>query len=280
MIGKKKKKSKKDNMVEKKGEGTSISTREQGNVTLQCIWSLETIESTKEVDENKVHTTKAMIYQTIQEDILMQVAQHSDAKEVWDSIKVRYLGADMVQKARLQTLRSELEVLKMKQNESVSDFARKLGGIRTKFKSLGTTFKDKIIVRKLLNSVPKKFLPIVASIERYSEIDKMPFEEAVGRLTTFEERLKSHDEPEENDQSKLLMASSANNSASWQLEKETTNQNNGKGRQEIGKSESGRDKSFVAAAKKSESLKADFFKSLLSVVGISDSKKKQKAKGL
>nr|GEY16362.1 endoglucanase 24-like [Tanacetum cinerariifolium] len=42
---------------------------------------------------------------TIPQDILVQVAQYETAKEVWDSVKVRYLGADLVQKARLQTLR-------------------------------------------------------------------------------------------------------------------------------------------------------------------------------
>ncbi|GKD14036.1 zinc finger, CCHC-type containing protein [Tanacetum coccineum] len=55
-----------------------------------------------------------------------------------------------------------------------------------------------------------KFLPIVASIEQYSEIDKMSFEEAMGRIITFEERIKSQDEPEESYQNKLLMARSSN----------------------------------------------------------------------
>ncbi|GKB74519.1 zinc finger, CCHC-type containing protein [Tanacetum coccineum] len=212
-----------------KGE-TSTPTREQ-NIALQCpklnesnytTWAImmetilkayglwETLEATEKVDERKMHTTKAMILTTLPKDILMQVAQYETAKEVWESIKVRYIGEDRVQKARLQTLRSELETLKMKNNESVSDFAGKLGSIRGKFKSLGSTLKDKTLVRKLLNSVPNKFLPIVASIEQYSEIDEMTFEEAVGRLTAYEERLKSQDEPQEDYQSKLLMASASN----------------------------------------------------------------------
>ncbi|GKA49369.1 zinc finger, CCHC-type containing protein [Tanacetum coccineum] len=209
---------------------TSTPTREQ-NIALQCpklnesnytTWAImmetilkayglwETLEATKKVDERKMHTTKAMILTTLPEDILMQVAQYETAKEVWESIKVRYIGEDRVQKARLQTLRSELETLKMKNNETVSDFAGKLGSIRGKVKSLGSTLKDKTLVRKLLNSLPKKFLPIVASIEQYSEIDEMSFEEAMGRIITFEERIKSQDEPEENYQNKLLMASSSN----------------------------------------------------------------------
>nr|GFB63957.1 zinc finger, CCHC-type [Tanacetum cinerariifolium] len=98
----------------------------------------------------------------------------------------------------------------MKPHESTSEFAGKLRSIQAKFKSLGGTLKDKVLVKKLLNSVPKKFLPIVASIEQYQEIDTMQFEEAVGRITAFEERLKSKDEPENNYQNKLLLASSNN----------------------------------------------------------------------
>ena len=54
-----------------------------------------------------------------------------------------------------------------------------------------------MIVRKFLNSVSKKYLPIVASIEQYSDLESMPLEEAVGRLKAYEDRLKSHDEKEE-----------------------------------------------------------------------------------
>ena len=209
---------------------SSASIRE-GNVPLQCpkltdtnytTWALmmetilkacglwKVIDGTKENDEKAENTAKGMIFQTLPQDMLMQVAQYTTAKEVWNSIKVKHLGADLVQKARLQTLRSEFETLKMKPDESASEFAGKLSSIQAKFKSLGGTLKDKALVRKLLNSVPKKFLPIVASIEQYQEIDTMQFEEAVGRITAFEERLKSQDEPEDNYQNKLLLANSSN----------------------------------------------------------------------
>nr|GFC82076.1 zinc finger, CCHC-type [Tanacetum cinerariifolium] len=79
-----------------------------------------------------------------------------------------------------------------------------------KFKGLGETLKDKVQVRKLLNSVPKKFLPIVATIEQYQDLDEMSFEEAIERLTAYKERIKSQDTLKANDQNKLLMASSNN----------------------------------------------------------------------
>ncbi|PWA67325.1 hypothetical protein CTI12_AA322410 [Artemisia annua] len=43
-----------------------------------------------------------------------------------------------------------------------------------------------------------------------NSIDTMQFEEAVGRITAFEERLKSQDEPEDNYQNELLLANSNN----------------------------------------------------------------------
>ncbi|GKA19242.1 zinc finger, CCHC-type containing protein [Tanacetum coccineum] len=245
-----------------KGE-TSTPTREQ-NIALQCpklnasnytTWAImmetilkayglwETLEATEVTDGKRMNTTKAMILTTLPEDILMQVAQYETAKEVWESIKVRYIGEDRVQKARLQTLRSELETLKMKNNESVSDFAGKLGSIRGKFKSLGSTLKDKTLVRKLLNSVPNKFLPIVASIEQYSEIDTMSFEEAMGRIITFEERIKSQDEPEESYQDKLLMARSSNQ-----------NHDNGRGRN-FRQEEKGRGTSFQQSSREQNKKK-------------------------
>nr|GEU56789.1 zinc finger, CCHC-type [Tanacetum cinerariifolium] len=113
--------------------------------------------------------------------------------EVWDSIKVKHLGADLDQKARLQTLRSELETLRIKPNEKVSDFGGKLSSIMAKFKGLDETLEDKVLVRKLLNSALKKFLPIVATIEQYQDLDEMSFEEAVGRLTAYEEQIKNQD---------------------------------------------------------------------------------------
>ncbi|PWA65918.1 zinc finger, CCHC-type [Artemisia annua] len=116
----------------------------------------------------------------------------------------------------------------MTENERVKDFSGKLGSIKAKFANLGTTLEDKIIVRKLLNSVPKKFLPIVATIEQYSEIDTMQFKEAVGRITAFEERIKSADEPEEYDPRKLLLAST-NNFGNMLNERGRGDQGHGKG---------------------------------------------------
>ncbi|KAL4575933.1 hypothetical protein LXL04_012020 [Taraxacum kok-saghyz] len=193
------------------------TVREQGNITLQCpkltetnypSWSIlvETVlrahglwktVTGEDEDEKRNYTTKAVIYLTLPEDVLLQVAKYKNAEEVWESIRIRYLGTDRVQKARLQTLRGDLERLKMKDNETIDDFLGKLGTIVEKFKSLGSCLDEEMAVRKFLNSVPHKYLPIVASIEQYSDLETMSLEEAVGRLKAYEDRLKIHDESNE-----------------------------------------------------------------------------------
>lgn len=204
----------------------ALTVREQGSVTLQCpkltetnytSWSIlvETVlrahglwktVTGEDEDEKRNYTTKAIIYPTLPDDILLQVAKHKDVQDVWESIRIRYLGTDRVQKARLQTLRGELEKLKMKETETIDEFSGKISGIVERFKCLGSSLDEEAIVRKFLNSVPKKYLPIVASIEQYSDLESMPLEEAVGRLKAYEDRLKGHDEKEE-EQGQLMWAS-------------------------------------------------------------------------
>ncbi|GJW27225.1 hypothetical protein Tco_0041036 [Tanacetum coccineum] len=78
----------------------------------------------------------------------------------------------------------------MKEDETIDTFTAKLTTIVNKVVSLGHTIEDSVVIQKLLNSVPDKFLQIVASIEQYSDLDEMSVNEAIGRLKTFEEIIK------------------------------------------------------------------------------------------
>ncbi|GJY64325.1 hypothetical protein Tco_0465785 [Tanacetum coccineum] len=94
----------------------------------------------------------------------------------------------------------------MKEDEAIDTFTAKLTPLVNKAASLGNTIEDSVVVRKLLNVVPDKFLQIVASIEKYSDLDEMSVEEAIGRSKTFEERIKVKKGKAFEDQDKLLFA--------------------------------------------------------------------------
>ncbi|XP_076923864.1 uncharacterized protein LOC143586144 [Bidens hawaiensis] len=118
----------------------------------QGLWeSIEPSEGAVE-DVKKNKTARAFIFQAIPKDVLLQVAKKKTAKEIWESLKTRYVGADRVQKARLHTLKGEYEALRMKYGESIDEFTRKLSG-------------------------------------SVRDVDAMQFEEAVGRLKAYEDRL-------------------------------------------------------------------------------------------
>ncbi|GJX81837.1 hypothetical protein Tco_0331318 [Tanacetum coccineum] len=74
----------------------------------------------------------------------------------------------------------------------------------------GETLEDKGC-KEILNLLPKEVFTNRSTIEQF-RLDEMSFEEAIGRLTAYEERIKSQDTLETNDQDKLLMASSNNKS--------------------------------------------------------------------
>ncbi|XP_071727560.1 uncharacterized protein [Rutidosis leptorrhynchoides] len=160
---------------------------------------LETVEARMlgaEIDPKKSKRALAFLFQAIPGKMVLQMASYTDPKQVWDGLKTRYLGVDRVRSARLATLKRELEGLKMKEGESVDDFATKLTGLASKSRSLGYELEEVDLVKRLLDSMPMSFLQIVASIEQCFVLDEMLFDEAVERLKAYEERMKRIDRME------------------------------------------------------------------------------------
>ncbi|KAJ0773544.1 putative RNA-directed DNA polymerase [Helianthus annuus] len=104
----------------------------------------------------------------------------------------------------MHTLLSEFELLQMKDDDTIDSFTAKINSIVTRATEVGTTLSQPTLVSKLLNGVPDKFTQIVASMEQYSDLETMTLEEAVGRLKTFEERLKQKKGSPGESQDKLM----------------------------------------------------------------------------
>jgi hypothetical protein len=85
----------------------------------------------------KDRKVKAHLLQCIPDDILMQVAKKKTGKEVWDSLKARFVGADRVRDARLQTLKSEFDAVRMKEDDPLDQVVAKLTSLSVRSSSLG-----------------------------------------------------------------------------------------------------------------------------------------------
>jgi hypothetical protein len=196
---------KKDEIV--KEEGTTMTFQcPTLNSTNYTIWAVkikaifnvhgiwEAIEPSeegdKEVDKTKNAKAVAYLFQAMPEELVFQIAHHTYAKDIWEDLKARYVGEDKVKEARMQTLESEFEALKMKDSETLDDFTDKISKLVSQANNLGSTIDNKRLVRKLLGSVPEKYIQIVAAIEQFADLKTMQFQEAIGRLKAYEERIK------------------------------------------------------------------------------------------
>nr|GEX17877.1 zinc finger, CCHC-type [Tanacetum cinerariifolium] len=157
-----------------------------------------------QADNKKDKIAMAFLYQALPEEQLLQITKHKTAKAIWDALKTRHMGEERVQQARLQTLKYDFEMLHMKEDKTIDTFTTKLTTLVKKATSLELNMKDEELVRKLLNVVPDRYLQIVASIEQYSDLDEMTLKEAIGRLKTYEERIKYKKGKKVENQEKLM----------------------------------------------------------------------------
>ncbi|XP_071718266.1 uncharacterized protein [Rutidosis leptorrhynchoides] len=149
-----------------------------------------------EIDPEKSKQTLTFLFQARPEEMVLQMASYTDPNKVWDGLKMRYLGMDRVRSARFATLKRELEGLRMKEEESVDDFATKLTGLASKARSLGYELEEVDLVKMLLDSMPMSFLQIVALIQQCFMLNEMLFDEAVETLRVYEERIKGTEKME------------------------------------------------------------------------------------
>nr|GEX66753.1 zinc finger, CCHC-type [Tanacetum cinerariifolium] len=165
---------------------------------------IEPLETTQ-ADNKKDKTAIAFLYQALPEEQFLQLTKLKTAKAIRNALKTRHIGEERIQQARLQTLKSDFEMLHMKEDETTDTFTEKLTTFVNKAASLGHTIEDQTLVRKLLNVIPDRYLQIVASIEQYSDLSKMTMEEAIGRLKTYEEKIKYKKGKQVDNKEKLML---------------------------------------------------------------------------
>nr|GEU97365.1 hypothetical protein [Tanacetum cinerariifolium] len=99
-------------------------------------------------DAKKNNIVKGLLFQSIPEDLVMQIGNLKNGKEMWEAIKTRNLGDDRVKEARLQTLITEFKNLKMLDNDSIDAYAAKLSGIAFKSATLGEVMSELKLVKE------------------------------------------------------------------------------------------------------------------------------------
>lgn len=119
---------------------------------------------------------KNYLFASIEKPILKTILQKKTTKELWDSMKRKYQGNKRVQRAHLQRLRRDFEVLEMKEGESVTEYFPRVMLVANELRNLGEEMADSKVVEKILRTLHEKYNYIVCSIEESKDIDTLSIE--------------------------------------------------------------------------------------------------------
>jgi gag-polypeptide of LTR copia-type/Zinc knuckle len=142
----------------------------------------------------KDKTTLYMLFQAVDESDFEKITSATTAKEAWDTLQKVFMGADRVKQVRLQTLRGELEGMKMKESEGVSDYTTRVQTVVNQLKCNGETLKDSRIVEKIMQSLTENFENVVCAIEESNDLEELIIDDLAGSLEAHEQHKKKNNE--------------------------------------------------------------------------------------
>ena len=169
------------------------SVIETGWVETTPIEALTAVQK-KALEEMKLKDlkTKNYLFQSIDKSILKTIAQKDTAKQIWESMKIKYQGNARVQRAQLQILRRNFEVLEMKPGEAVTDYFSRVLLVANDMRNLGEDMTNGKIVEKILRTLTENFNYIVCSIEESNDINKLSVDELQSSLLVHEQKFRRH----------------------------------------------------------------------------------------
>lgn len=121
--------------------------------------------------------------------MLKTITQKETAKQLWDSMKVKYQGSARVKRAQLQRLRRTFETLEMKLGEGVSEYFTRVMSNANDIRNCGEDMNDVKIFEKILRSLTDNFNFVVCSIEESKDIDDLTVDELQASLLVHEQKV-------------------------------------------------------------------------------------------
>ncbi|XP_022889308.1 uncharacterized protein LOC111404783 [Olea europaea var. sylvestris] len=149
-----------------------------------------TIAQLKQHSEEVVKKFKALfcIQSAVIESIFTRIITCETTKEAWDKLQEEFRGNAKTRQMQVMNLRREYEGLKMKDSESVKDYADRLIKVVIKIRLLRDDLPDRRVVEKVLISLPEKFEAKISSLEDSRDLSSITLSELVNALQATEQR--------------------------------------------------------------------------------------------
>ena len=100
---------------------------------------------------------KAMniLYYTLDANKFNRISTCMSAKKIWDRLEVTHEGTNQVKESKINMLEYKYELFKMEHDESITELFTPFTDIINGLKSLGKSYSNSDLVRKIFRSLPK-----------------------------------------------------------------------------------------------------------------------------
>ncbi|GLJ18712.1 hypothetical protein SUGI_0333860 [Cryptomeria japonica] len=112
----------------------------------------------------------------------------NDTKAMWDKLISVYGGNEHVQRAKVDSLRGQLESMRMNEGENITQYSTRLKEIVNQIKGASGTIEEKDITSKLLRTLLPAYAIRVSTINELRSVPNMPvsLDATIGKLHAFE----------------------------------------------------------------------------------------------
>jgi gag-polypeptide of LTR copia-type len=136
---------------------------------------------------SKDKTALYILFRAVDESGFEKIAGATTSNEAWNILEKVFKGTDRVKQVRLQTLRGELESIKMKESESVSDYITRVQAVVNQLIRNGEALTDARVVEKILRSLIDNFENVMCAIEEPKDLTNLTVDELAGSLEAHEQ---------------------------------------------------------------------------------------------
>ncbi|XP_006595372.1 uncharacterized protein [Glycine max] len=134
-----------------------------------------TMAQIKNQKERKTRKSKARasLFAVVSKEIFTRIMTIKSTYEIWSFLKNEYEGDEKIKGMQALNLVREFEMQKMKESETIKEYANKLLSIANKVRLLGSEFPDSRIVEKILVTVPERFEATITTLENTKDLSKL-----------------------------------------------------------------------------------------------------------
>lgn len=102
------------------------------------------------------------------------------------------MGTNQVKDSKINLLVHNYKLFKIKPTKTIIEMFTHFTNIIKGLKSLGMSYSNNDLVRKVIRSLPRTWKAKVIAIQKAKDLNNLPFEELLGSLMTYKLAMKQH----------------------------------------------------------------------------------------